>query len=66
MGSPKSVTKPEELVRLWCHENKRVFEDRLTNAEDHSWFKRLLQGIVQDTFQMVWDDVVPQVMITRR
>lgn len=61
MGSPKSVTKPEHLVRLWCHESKRVFEDRLINAEDHSCFKRLLQRFVTDQFQMVWDDVVPQV-----
>ena len=61
MGSYKSVTVPEQLVRLWCHESKRVFEDRLINAEDHAWFKTLLQGIVETTFQMEWDDVVPQV-----
>ena len=61
MGSYKSVTTPEQLVRLWCHESKRVFEDRLINAEDHAWFKSLLQGIVKNTFQMEWDDVVPQV-----
>ena len=60
MGSYKSVTMPEQLVRLWCHESKRVFEDRLINAEDHAWFKNLLQGIVKNTFQMEWDDVVPQ------
>lgn len=61
MGSPKSVTKPEHLVRLWCHESKRVFEDRLINAEDHSWFKHLLQSFVTEQFQMMWDDVIPQV-----
>lgn len=61
MSSYKSVTMPEQLVRLWCHETKRVFEDRLINAEDHAWFKQLLQGIVKDNFQMEWDDVVPQV-----
>ncbi|CAN0035969.1 unnamed protein product [Sphacelaria rigidula] len=61
MGSPKSVTQPEQLVRLWCHESKRVFEDRLINAEDHCWFKQLLETMVTETFQMVWEDVVPQV-----
>ena len=66
MGSYKSVTMPEQLVRLWCHESKRVFEDRLINAEDHAWFKNLLQGIVKNTFQMEWDDVVPQVRVFRR
>lgn len=65
MSSYKTVTKPEQLVRLWCHESKRVFEDRLINAEDHAWFKSLLQGIVKDNFQMEWDDVVPQVSASR-
>lgn len=63
MGSPKSITRPEELVRLWCHENKRVFEDRLVSAEDHAWFKDLLQDIVSGTFQMEWEEVVPQVIM---
>jgi len=61
MSSYKSVTTPEMLVRLWCHESKRVFEDRLINAEDHAWFKDLLKGIVSNNFQMDWYDVVPQV-----
>lgn len=62
MSSYKSVTTPEMLVRLWCHESKRVFEDRLINAEDHAWFKDLLKGIVSNNFQMDWYDVVPQVI----
>lgn len=61
MSSYKSVTTPEMLVRLWCHESKRVFEDRLINAEDHTWFINLLKGIVTDNFKMDWYDVVPQV-----
>lgn len=64
MSSYKSVTTPEMLVRLWCHESKRVFEDRLINAEDHAWFKELLRGIVTNNFQMEWHDVVPQVRPT--
>lgn len=64
MSSYKSVTTPEMLVRLWCHESKRVFEDRLVNAEDHAWFKDLLKGIVTNNFQMDWHDVVPQVRPT--
>lgn len=61
MCSSKSITKPEQLARLWCHESKRVFEDRLINREDHAWFKQLLQQRVTDNFQMVWENVVPQV-----
>lgn len=66
MGSPKSVSKPEDLVRLWCHENTRVFDDRLTNHEDHLWFRQLLKKIVRENFQMKWEDVVPQVSIKYR
>lgn len=61
MSSYKSVTTPEMLVRLWCHESKRVFEDRLINAEDHAWFINLLKRIVTNSFNMDWDTVVPQV-----
>lgn len=61
MSSYKSVTTPEMLARLWCHESKRVFEDRLINAEDHAWFINLLKGIVTNNFKMDWYDVVPQV-----
>ena len=28
-----------ELFGLWMHENLRVFQDRMVNAEDRSWFQ---------------------------
>jgi dynein heavy chain, axonemal len=49
----------EELVRLWVHENKRVFEDRLINAEDHEWFTNLMRKQLEKYFAMDWKDVVP-------
>jgi dynein heavy chain len=48
----------EELVRLWIHENKRVFEDRLINAEDHAWFVTLLRGQLAKHFNMEWDNII--------
>lgn len=33
-----------QLLRLWYHENCRVFRDRLVNEEDCGWFDELLQG----------------------
>ena len=30
------------LFRLWCHENSRVYIDRLTNSKDKIWFIKLL------------------------
>ncbi|CAM9488334.1 unnamed protein product [Laminaria digitata] len=33
----------DKLLRLWCHEESRVFRDRLISAEDRSWFNNALQ-----------------------
>lgn len=30
------------LFRLWCHENSRIYIDRLTNSKDKIWFVKLL------------------------
>jgi dynein heavy chain len=48
----------EDLVRLWIHENKRVFEDRLINREDHDWFLSLIKGQLGKHFAMDYGDVV--------
>jgi dynein heavy chain, axonemal len=34
--------KFEDLVRLWCHEMKRTFEDRLINEVDTQYFRQFL------------------------
>lgn len=33
-----------QLLRLWYHENCRVFRDRLVNDEDRGWFDKLLES----------------------
>lgn len=48
----------EDLVRLWIHENKRVFEDRLINDEDHQWFVSLMRTQLGKHFNMEWERVV--------
>lgn len=37
---------PDQLVRLWFHEQFRVFRDRLVNMEDRNWFSRLCADTV--------------------
>ena len=54
----KCITGPEKLVRLWVHENKRVFEDRFINETDHEWFIELMKANVQQFFNLNWDVVV--------
>ncbi len=43
MSSPKTISSKEGLARLWVHECKRVFGDRLTCDEDHHWLSALLR-----------------------
>lgn len=33
----------DKFLRLWCHEESRVFRDRLISAEDRTWFNLALK-----------------------
>lgn len=39
----RRVTTPLQLARMWIHENRCVFGDRLVNDEDKSWLQSLLE-----------------------
>ena len=47
---------PEHIAgtRLWIHEMRRVFEDRLTSTRDIEWFEGLLHDRVAEDFSMDW------------
>ncbi|XP_064629143.1 dynein axonemal heavy chain 1-like isoform X2 [Lineus longissimus] len=47
-----------DLLRLWFHENCRVFQDRLVNDEDRMWFKGLLQEKMKTDFLTEFSEVV--------
>ena len=38
------------LIRLWCHENTRVYADRMTESRHRAWFVRLLETCVKYCF----------------
>lgn len=42
----------ETLVSLWVHETQRIFFDRLVDDKDRNWFFELLQGYLQNNFQI--------------
>ena len=42
----------EGLLRLWCHECNRVFEDRLVSVEDRDWFQKLLKTRLSEDFKV--------------
>ena len=42
MVLPSKFKTAESMIRLYTHENQRIFGDRLINQEDHVWFDELL------------------------
>jgi dynein heavy chain len=40
MSSAKNYSTPDSMIKLWIHENMRVFHDRLINKEDRTWFTK--------------------------
>jgi len=58
MIDPKNCSESDGFVRLWVHECKRVFYDRLTNDTDKTWFEDKLKSLMKNNFKMEWDEVV--------
>jgi dynein heavy chain len=58
MASDKVVLESDQITRLWMHENKRVFEDRLINEQDHQWFAKLQDAQLQKHFGKEYGKVV--------
>ncbi|WIA11828.1 hypothetical protein OEZ85_011917 [Tetradesmus obliquus] len=59
-ADPKTTSAPEQVLSLWLHENSRVFEDRLTCAEDHAWFRQHQVELLQKHFGLDYSQVVSQ------
>lgn len=56
-ANPKTTTTVCELIRLWIHENNRVFGDRMISQEDRDTLKGLLNEEVEKTFLLKIDEV---------
>jgi dynein heavy chain len=55
----KRTGSPTAITRVWVHEARRVFEDRLINTEDCTWFEDQLQHQVETRLAQDWKEVVP-------
>ncbi|KAF0871450.1 DYH5 protein, partial [Crocuta crocuta] len=44
------VKEPDDLLRLWKHECKRVIADRFTVSGDVTWFDKALVSLVEEEF----------------
>jgi dynein heavy chain len=49
-ANAKTTTQVVELIRLWIHENNRVFGDRMINQQDRDTLKGLLDEEVEKVF----------------
>eukprot|EP00466_Bigelowiella_natans_P015986 jgi/Bigna1/46472/estExt_Genewise1.C_40322 len=49
------LSKADQLVRLWVHECRRVFGDRLINTQDRKWLDDTLGDIAKRQMDKEWD-----------
>jgi dynein heavy chain len=61
MAKPEKLESKLDLLRLWFHENCRVFQDRLVNDEDRKWFINLMTEKMTSGFDVIYEDVVDKV-----
>ena len=60
MAPADKLTEKADVLRLWYHENCRVFQDRLVNEEDGKWFTDLMEEKMSKGFQISMEEVVKE------
>ena len=58
MNEAGALRETADVVRLWTHECRRVFRDRLINTEDREWFNTLIKARATKEFDLAWEEVV--------
>uniref|UniRef100_H0X0M1 Dynein axonemal heavy chain 5 n=1 Tax=Otolemur garnettii TaxID=30611 RepID=H0X0M1_OTOGA len=49
-ASSEVIREPDDLLRLWKHECKRVIADRFALSDDVTWFDKALASLVEEEF----------------
>ena len=49
-ANPRTCLEPADFIRLWIHENVRVYRDRLVNDDDRSWFDNQMHALIPKYF----------------
>ena len=57
-ASFKSLRDDNDFIKLWAHECMRVFQDRMINDQDLSFFESILKNIISTKFKRDWDMIV--------
>ena len=60
MCSNGSVTTKPDVIKLWIHELRRVFQDRLTSEKDIEWFGTIVKNEVEGDLKSSMDDLIPK------
>ena len=55
MITPKHAGGKEGILKLWCHEEQRVFRDRLISVEDRDWFNLALKDSLLYNMSVTWE-----------
>ena len=51
MASPMTCNDKNIMIRLWIHENMRVFHDRLATNDDWEWLKNYILELIEQHFK---------------
>jgi dynein heavy chain len=54
MIKKKFCPEPEDLLKIWVHEETRVFRDRLIDEKDRIKFNELSHDSMENFLQMEW------------
>lgn len=57
-ASFKSLRDDNDFIKLWAHECMRVFQDRMINEEDLSFFEGILKNLILSKFKREWSMIV--------
>jgi dynein heavy chain len=56
--SPADASSAEDFYRLWVHESRRIFQDRLINDDDRNWFSKLQSEMSTKYFKKPIDALI--------
>lgn len=58
MMDHRRVSTAADLTRVWVHETRRVFADRLISYEDKDWFEDLAKKQGEEHLGVDWGETV--------